>query len=338
MLPLHAPDTLFYVFEADFRASEQDTWVDTFALPSWVDPVHYYDIDAAASDRMSTYSRSVVHDQYERTKAYLGSEFLVQCTQFVTKCARVGFGELCWLGWNSVSDHSKAPGFAGKFKGKLRQQPYWGNQFISYTAKAAKYFLEHWEGAIAEPTFFDGALRRFLINEGHAEHIGASYAYPAFGGFKDHRSSNTPNNTPVCHWNNPDRQSGTFARSAHEKDVKRSIGKFVKKGPYQWLAEYVNIPDADLVWRTWSYSGRYTDKAGHLQKRVQHLVAGGQEQGAVENTESIPVARSKRQRRTLRKLYLHLGLRTFVDDCFEAGFGRVAICSANVWHLYDLFM
>ena len=92
-------------------------------------------------------------------------------------------------------------------------------------------FLEHWEGAIAEPTFFDGALRRFLINEGHAEHIGASYAYPAFGGFKDHRSSNTPNTTRVCHWNNLDRQSGTFARSAHEKDVKRSIGKFVKKGP-----------------------------------------------------------------------------------------------------------
>lgn len=321
MLPLHAEDTLFYVFEADFRLTEFDCLMDTFKLPPWVQPQWGGDVADLESVRGTTFSRSQVHDQLPRFRSDERSEFLQHVTQFVTCCDRHGVGDLVWLGWNSCSDHSKLPNFKVKGRGKRRQMPHWGNQFISYTQKAAKYMLEHWEGtSLGEATFYDGALRRWLVNEGHADHVGASYPYPAFGGFKVHVSSNTPNNSPMCQWSNPDRQAGTYMRE-NTADVHRSIGLFRQKGHYEWVVNEVKIPDPDLKWKTYDHGGAYKSFEKHEEEaRPLRKAPWRPPASRWSFKSSYPKPETKRQKRSLRKVNLQLGLRHFVDNVSEARF------------------
>ena len=313
-LPLHPPDTLFYVFEADFRLNEYDCLVDPFVLPQWVDPAYEGGTEELQSVRGTTYQRSMVHDQRPKTHNDQGSMFLNHVTQFVTACHRAGYGELVWLGWNSVSDHSEKLGFSMKGSKKRRQTPHWGNQLISYTRGAAQYILDNWSGAISVPTFFDGALRRWLVNEGHAERIKASYAYPAFGGFKVHISSNTPHNAVLCPWNNPDRQGGTYARPGTE-DQQRSIGKFQQKGS-TWLGEAVNLPSEDLIWRTWDERGDFA-AAGDTQSAsaASSSASGGPGGSSMVGTKRhFQPPQTKRQNMALRKINLQKGLRRYVQS------------------------
>lgn len=324
MLPLHAEDTLFYVFEADFRLHEHDCLVDTFALPQWVQPVHGGDSRLLASRRGTTYQRSSVHEGLHSARGAEGSEFLRNVTQFVTCAHRHGVGELVWLGWNSWTDH----GWPNPKKGtkKHRESPHWGNQFIAYTRKAAKYMLDNWTGNLAVETFYDGALRRWLINDAHAEKVGASFAYPAFGGFKVHVSSNTPEHSPQCPWDNPDRQGGTFPRSG-SNDMERWIGKFIAKGPIPWVAK-VPLCDQlsvrpvfkdpwvpDLRWRTLD-NGVYQKVEEQKTKKV---ASPPWRKKVIQvkrwsKRKSSNKPETKRQQRAQRKVNLQLGLRHFVGE------------------------
>ena len=214
---MHPEDTLFLVHEADFRVHEHDCHVCPWA-PYFPTPAKFLQQRGLDEERGTSYKATEPHEDLTWEEKQPVPPYIRDVVQLCTAAERVGHGNLVWYSWSSRTNGTPPE----KKKDVKRKIFIASGMFaIAYSKKGAKYILEHLEGsALEKPDFMDQTLKRFLIDEGHAE---AENWEPVSCTLPSGGSSTTFRETPQTRTSGVTGMIGPGARRDHMHDPTQEI-------------------------------------------------------------------------------------------------------------------
>ena len=268
--PRHCEDTLFLVFESDFRFYERDDLPPEKWLPLAVarrqeqsmrehvaldeseeEDEASMEVDAVGEAARAPLTwanepgrfRGAQQGTRPGAKKYDVQDELVDLVQMCNVAARKDAGDLVWLGWNAADPGKKPP---------RKTAPKYGAQLLAYTPNGARECLRAMQ--TARPQHYDCWLLYENLNKpttvlGQAK---TCYVIPPVGGYAAHESQNYRGGggqTRPSSWQADWCQEGT--RPHGPKQLRRWLAHFTPKGPPVWITELQLPPfGTELHWAT----------------------------------------------------------------------------------------
>jgi hypothetical protein len=324
-------DTLFLIFEEDFRFEPSDIEpAVSFEPTGLVELVGDQSTFLAAADAEipgKKQAKPVMPGKgrwYEMpTKVTDHSAFVTSQTvlhdivKYVTLAHRKCVGDMTWMCWQ--------PGQAGSAP-KRKGSPSSGSMFLTVSVPGAEIL----EGAMASGLIPKGHFDCKLLNwvrDLDATALRCCYMLPPMGNYATHESgcdnnyAGTSGGRPSC-WKETWCCPGTrISEDPQRRD--KWLCVFTSKGPPGWLSKLPNLDtmdDKELEWLTyWDVPGKsrpvaMEDLPNEEDQRGMPSTAGSSSRPDLQE----PIVTSKRQRRKTRVQKLYHGLRCFTDDVAKA--------------------
>ena len=351
--PRWEPDTLFLVFEEDFRFGPGHDMEPLPAeeaaapLPGAYRPAESAGSAAAKAEAQSALARRLraVGVRYEAPARAPRAMFadisrpLSDIVRYVTAAHRAGRGNVVWLSWQ--------PGHAGH-RAAHPSRILFGSTLLAVAKTGAATLRRAMDAGEVARGHFDLSLKHWLRR--HPAAASACYMWPPMGNYAEHPSGCDPQRfaatRPAC-WAEPWCCPGT-RRDEDPKRREKWLCAWTPKGAASWLRDVSNVPgNAEFDWRTWrtaaaaaaasaarpgeptAVGAAAEGRGGGRAARRLRRPAG---QGAAVfpdtevTSESEPEAAqaqgeapmSKRRKRLLRQARAYWRLRNWVDTQAEA--------------------
>lgn len=256
---IFAPDTLFFVFEEDWRLFD-DQLLDLPTEPRRPEAGRKLvrnPVSDVVSSGVYVEPRSSSHGSFPEW----GNFWIEDIVSFVTAAHRHGKGDITWLTWQPGQDDKSV---------KRAQSIRSGAMLIAVSKQGADRLAEGFRSGGIYRGHFDCALLHWLMEKDFGESF-SSYLVPPLGNYKSHISgceksySTTPR--PSC-WTTRWVCPGT--RREHDPERRdKWLAWHTKKGDPKWIAKVDLDRDFDnLKWMSfWAVDGR--DRPDHaLAKKV----------------------------------------------------------------------
>ena len=288
--PRHAPDTLFFVSEEDWRLFPEDEAVDADAVAAEVFAAHgggplpgFPEVVNLGSRPTVSLFRAFDHDTGEplapedshgppqdshsagvKPKQPGWEQVAGRFYKRQPKASRTERGKALPAS-QELSDMVKMITAAsrsacgeivwlswnGRKTSGHRAKPSYGSQLIAVTHTGAKALAEAFDQERVERGHWDISLRTWLLSPEGKSAVAASYLYPAVGSFKGHTSGCDPKlGVRNPQWGQNWCQAGTRKSDVRKNSRDRHFGLFTVSG-VQWVRQVVPESEADdLNWKT----------------------------------------------------------------------------------------
>jgi hypothetical protein len=325
------PDTLFLLFEEDFRFTSIDIEPQVSHKPSTLVEVvgdHTTFLTSADAENQGADQAKRVfpgegrwyelptketdHDAFAPSKSVL-----TDIMKYATLAHRAGCGDLIWMTWQ--------PGNAGS-NPKRKASPASGSMFIMLTVPGAKVLTDAMASGLLPMGHFDCSLLHWL-RDLQLTSMRCSYLLPPMGNYTAHMSgcekvfTGEASVRPSC-WKEKWCCPGTRI-SEDDQCREKWLCAFTSKGPPGWLCKLQNLDDmhdTDLQWLTfWAVPGKkrpvaIKDLPDEQEQSEPPSTAGSTSSPAMP----VPGGQSKRRKRKQRLQLLYHGLRQYTDDKAQA--------------------
>ena len=239
MHPSLEPDTLFLVFEEDWRISSEEAVPQTVDVPADAPGFKVHGSRPIGRHHYIPYAGSYPSKQEHGT-------VVGDLVSIVIKASRADHGDLVWMTWQ--------PGQGDVKRGVTKIKS--GAMLIALSVRGAKTISQAMENSSIKKDHFDIGLLRYLEMEGSRF---SSYVFPPLGNYSAHVSGCEPhfavNARPSC-WDAKWVCPGT-RREDDPQHRDKYLAAITKKGEPKWLGKFdLEREYGALEWVThWSVPG-----------------------------------------------------------------------------------
>lgn len=308
----HAPDTLFFVCEEDWRLYPSDERVTSDAVAAAI-----YEASAGTGSRFQTglnaggeiprvrLGRAFNPDSGEPFAPEEGSGdgataddagvaprsegWEEICAGFYQRAGKPGRGsdvdslapsqeiqdlvKICTVAARSDCGNLIWLSWNGRSTRGGRCKPSFGAQMIAVTLKGARKLLMAGARMELPPSHWDICLKNWLNTPGRAESIGAAYVYPAIGNYKEHRSGIEKNYVRPGRWDENWCQAGT-RQSDGEGFQHRYLCRWLEKSRgVDWTAK-ITLPEKYEGVLSWKTLRPQEDEYARQEHEMRRKVYG----------------------------------------------------------------